>query len=123
MVSKLTSPAAVAVASAGTEEGILVGQGGGLDPVDGVCICVFTRDGTAALAVADKRALQLSAHAPRGGQEQEATDRDFWLVLVAELLEVGILLVGGHEGLVGHGLGRGVVEVARVWVLLVAGGG
>jgi hypothetical protein len=112
----------VAVASAGAEEGIFGGQRLGLDPVDGVCARVFGRDGTAALAVSNKRALQaiVSAAGRRGGGR--ATDRGLGLILVAELLELGKLLFRGQEGRVGHAGGLVVVEVARVWVL-VAGGG
>lgn len=53
-----TSPAAVAVAATGAEEGIFGGQRGRLDPVDGVRARVLARDGAAALALADKRALR-----------------------------------------------------------------
>lgn len=95
-----TSPAAVPVASTGAKEGILGGQGSGLDPVDGVCIRVFSRDGTAGLALADERALQGSSANSTGVclVGGPATHRDLGLVVVAELLELGKLLLWGQEG-------------------------
>ena len=57
----------MAVAAAGAEEGILCGQGLGLDSEDRVCARVLGRDGSAALAVAHKRALQAFVSTAGGG--------------------------------------------------------
>lgn len=54
---QLTSPSAVTVTATGAKVGILAGQGGGLDPVDGIGVGILGGDGGAALALADKRTL------------------------------------------------------------------
>lgn len=54
---QLTSPSTMAVAATGAEVGILGGQGGCLDPVDGIGVGILGGDGSAALALADKRTL------------------------------------------------------------------
>lgn len=47
----------MAIAATGAEVRILAGQGGCLDPVDGIGVGVLGRDGSAALAFANKRTL------------------------------------------------------------------
>lgn len=47
----------MAIAATGAEVRILAGQGGRLDPVDGIGVGVLGGDGSAALAFADKRTL------------------------------------------------------------------
>jgi hypothetical protein len=49
---RLTPPSAVAVTATGAEEGILSRQSSCLDPVDGVGVLIFSRDGSTALALA-----------------------------------------------------------------------
>jgi len=107
----------VAVAATGAEEGIFGGQGGRLDPEDGVGICILGRDGGAALALADQRALGgrsvvLALGPVRAGS---STHRGLGLVLVAELLQLGQLVVRGKIG-----SGRHVDNGGAAAVLVVA---
>lgn len=48
----------MAIATAGTEVGILGGQGRRLDSVDGIGIGILRRDGSTALALTHERALE-----------------------------------------------------------------
>lgn len=54
----LTTPSTVAIATAGAKVGVLGGQSSCLCSVDGVCRGIFSRDGSAALALADEWALR-----------------------------------------------------------------
>lgn len=47
----------MAITATGAEVGIFAGQGGGLDPVDRIGVGILRGDGSAALALADKRTL------------------------------------------------------------------
>jgi hypothetical protein len=131
---QLTSPAAMAIAAAGAEVGIFCRQGGRLDPVDGVGVGVLRGDGSTALALADKRALlgavsggasggRQARQAKRaskqaGGQDGKGTHGDLGLELARQLLQVCVVVVGGHVLLVGHG--EVGVAAVRVLVLVLA---
>jgi hypothetical protein len=54
---KLTPPSTVAVTTTGTEVGVFGGQRSRLHLVHGVCGGILGRDGSTALALANKRAL------------------------------------------------------------------
>lgn len=54
---QLTSPSTMTIAATGAEVSILAGQCSCLDPVDGIGVGILGGDGSAALALADKRTL------------------------------------------------------------------
>lgn len=93
------SPAAVAIAATGAKVGVFCGQGGRLDSIDGIGVGVLGGDGSAALALADKRA------------------RGLGLIFAREFLQMGKLLVRGQVGGVGHGEVRGAAVLVLVLVL------
>ena len=126
------TPAAVAVAATGAEVGIFGGQRGRLDPVDRVCIRVLGRDGAAALALADQRALQKSAKVspPRASVRWHAllaTHRDLGLKLAGELLQLGKFLVVIHPyvgaaAVVASAVAGGLARLLLVVLVMIAGG-
>jgi hypothetical protein len=126
----------MAIAAAGAEVGIFCRQGGRLDSVDGVGVGVLRGDGSTALALADKRALlgAVSGGASGGrharqakraskqaskqasGQGGKGTHGDLGLELARQLLQVCVVVVGGHVLLL---VGHGEVGVAAVRVLVL----
>lgn len=72
-VAERTSPATVAIAAAGAEIGVLCGQGSRLDSEDGVCVGILGGDGSAALALADQRALEEVSGGPNGNRQANTT--------------------------------------------------
>lgn len=121
MQGRLTSPAAVAVAATGAKVGVLCGQRGRLDSEDGVGVGILGGDGSAALAVADKRPLGRSAACTH--HDGRATHGRLGLELARQLLQMGHFVVRGHVGGVGHGKGRAAVLVVVASVLVVKAGG
>lgn len=66
----------MAVAATGAEISVLCGQGGGFDSVDGVCVGILARDGGAALALADQRALDGGQVSINSGSVQDSNGQE-----------------------------------------------
>ena len=121
---QLTSPSAVAIAATGAEVGVLAGQGGRLDPVDGIGVGILGGDGSAALALADKRTLASGQFAVFSQQccWRRRTYSGLGFILARQLLHVGMLLFGRHERGVRHAERGGAAVLVLASVLVVKGG-
>lgn len=108
------------IATAGAEVGVFGGQRSGLDLEDGICGGILRRDGRAALAFAHQWALGRSARL--GEYCRSSTHSGFGLVLARQLLQVGIVVVGGIRGHVEVGVAMLVAWVMVASVMIIAPG-
>jgi hypothetical protein len=117
----------VAITATCAEVGVLGGQRSCLDPVDGIGVGILGSDGSAALALADKRTLAAAVSMPysasssvlRLHRRRHRTYGGFGLVLARQFLHVGFLF-GRHKGGVSHAERGGATVLVLVLVLLLA---
>jgi hypothetical protein len=100
----------VAIATTGAKVGILGWQRSRLDLKDGICGGILSRDGSAALAFSNKWALGRSARFCEHCRKQ--THSSLRLVFARQLLQMGILVVGGIRSHVEVG-----VAMLVAWVM------
>jgi hypothetical protein len=100
----------VAIATTGAKVGILSWQRSRLDLEDGICGGILSRDGSAALAFSDEWALGRSARFCEHCRKQ--THSSLRLVFTRQLLQMGILVVGGIRSHVEVG-----VAMLVAWVM------
>lgn len=116
----------MAVTATCAEVGVLGGQRSCLDPVDGIGVGILGGDGSAALALADKRTLAAAVSMPYSASSnvlrlhRRRTYGGFGLILARQFLHIGVFLFGRHKGGVSHAERGGATVLVLVLVLLLA---